>query len=277
MYRNNVTLFSQTIGRPREHDERTAAALLAAAERLVQDGGPDAVSIRAVASAVGTTTRAVYSLYGSKQGLMDALAVHAFDLLRDGVSQLPATQAPVDDLVEAGLIFRRFAVEHPSLFRIAFGSTRDGPIRARPLVRNAAGVALDVLKTRIARLADARLIDSDRIDKVTLHFDASAKASPRSSYAARSRPTPQSSCGRTGSPRSYAVSRALSFLDQHTRVPRSHGQTRLAQPTSNPPSSASSRSYGVRAGGRAFAIGFRADFSIVADGAASHGLLLSPA
>jgi AcrR family transcriptional regulator len=145
---------------------------LAAAERLVQNGGPDAVSIRAVASTVGTTTRAVYSLYGSKQGLMDALAVHAFDLLRDGVSQLPTTQAPVDDLVKAGLIFRRFAVEHPSLFRIAFGSTSDSPIRARPAVRNAASVALDALKTKIARLADAHLIDSDRIDEVTLHFDA---------------------------------------------------------------------------------------------------------
>jgi AcrR family transcriptional regulator len=160
------------MGRPREHDERTAAALLAAAEALVQDGGPDAVSIRTVASKVGTTTRAVYSLYGSKQGLMDALAVHAFHLLHDGVGQLPTTQASVEDVVEAGLVFRRFAVEHPSLFRIAFGSTREGPIRARPLVRHAAIVALDVLKTRIARLADAGLIDGDRVDEVTLYFDA---------------------------------------------------------------------------------------------------------
>src|SRR5690242_10662106 len=117
------------VGRPREHDERTATALLAAAERLVEVGGPDVVSIRAVAGESGTTTRAVYSLYGSKQGLMDALAAHAFDLLRDGIGRLPTTPAPVDDLVEAGLMFRRFAVEHPALFRLAFGSTRDGLMR----------------------------------------------------------------------------------------------------------------------------------------------------
>ncbi len=160
------------MGRPREHDEQTAAALLAAGERLVETGGPDAVSIRAVADEVQTTTRAVYSLYGSKQGLMDALAVRAFELLRDGVARLPTTAAPVDDLVAAGLVFRRFALEHPSLFRIAFGSTRDGAIRARPLVREAATIALEVLKTRIARLGDAGLIDGDRIDEVTLHFDA---------------------------------------------------------------------------------------------------------
>lgn len=160
------------MGRPREHDDRTAAALLGAAERLVQDGGPDAVSVRAVAKEVGTTTRAVYSLYGSKQGLMDALALFAFDLLRDGVERLPATQAPLDDLVEAGLVFRQFAIEHPSLFRIAFGDTRGSPMRARPTVRNAAIVALNALRAKIARLADAGLIDHDRVDEVTLHFDA---------------------------------------------------------------------------------------------------------
>jgi AcrR family transcriptional regulator len=160
------------VGRPREHDERTAAALLAAAERLIELGGPDLVSMRAVAGEVRTTTRAVYSLYGSKQGLMDALAAQAFHLLRDGVGRLPTTPAPVDDLIEAGLMFRRFAVEHPALFRLTFANTRDGPMRARPVVRDAAIVALDALKTRIARLADAGLIDGDRIDEVTLHFDA---------------------------------------------------------------------------------------------------------
>src|SRR5438270_384223 len=83
-----------------------------------------------------------------------ALAARAFELLRDGVGRLPATPAPVEDLVQAGLVFRRFAIEHPSLFRIAFGSTPDGPIRARPVVREAATIALEALKTRIARLAD---------------------------------------------------------------------------------------------------------------------------
>ncbi len=130
------------------------------------------MSIRGVANAVGTTTRAVYSLFGSKQGLMDALGAHAFALLRDGVGQLPALPDPIDDLVEAGLVFRRFVVEHPSLFRIAFGTRPDAPLRNRPIVRDASIVALNLLKQRIARLADAGLIDHDRIDEVTFHFDA---------------------------------------------------------------------------------------------------------
>src|SRR6516165_7239233 len=107
-----------SMGRPREHDDETAAALLVAAERIVEEHGPDALSVRGVAGDVGTTTRAVYSLFGSKEGLIAALGAHAFDLLRAGLDALPTTNDPAADLIAAGLMFRCFAIEHPSLFAI---------------------------------------------------------------------------------------------------------------------------------------------------------------
>src|SRR5438067_5844193 len=115
------------MGRPREHDQRTAAALLRAAERTIQDRGPDALSVRGIAIEVGTTTRAVYSLFGSKEGLIAALGVHAFDLLRAGLDALPTTNDPQADLVAAGLMFRRFATEHPSLFAIGVQRSLSAP------------------------------------------------------------------------------------------------------------------------------------------------------
>ena len=66
------------MGRPREHDERTAERLLDAAERIVEAKGLDSLSVRVVAHATGTTTRAVYSLFGSKDGLVVALGKRAF-------------------------------------------------------------------------------------------------------------------------------------------------------------------------------------------------------
>jgi AcrR family transcriptional regulator len=41
-------------------------ALLDQAELLLSSGGPEAVSVRNVAQAAGTTTRAVYTVFGSK-------------------------------------------------------------------------------------------------------------------------------------------------------------------------------------------------------------------
>ena len=102
------------MGRPREHDERTAAALLAAAERAIEDGGSEALSVRGIANDVGTTTRAVYSLFGSKDGVIAALGAQAFEFLRAGVESLALTEDPAADLVETGLVFRRLAIERPT-------------------------------------------------------------------------------------------------------------------------------------------------------------------
>src|SRR6188472_199497 len=150
------------MGRPREHDERTAAALLAAAERAVAEGGPEALSVRGVANEVGTTTRAVYSLFGSKDGLLAALGARAFDFLRDGLDALPKTDDPVADLVETGLVFRRLATERPALY--AIGVERDLP-RLPPWqpVCDAADAAFDVLLLHVARLGEAGLLGDQTV------------------------------------------------------------------------------------------------------------------
>jgi AcrR family transcriptional regulator len=159
------------MGRPKLHDEHTAAALLDAAERIVEADGPDALSLRRLGEQTRTATRAVYSVYGSKDGLVAALAARGFDILRDGVAQVPTTPQPDRDLIEAGLVFRRYAVDHPSLFRIAFQNQPSG-LRTMPAVRDAVTDALDVLKRRIARLDDAGLLGDCSVDEATLHFHA---------------------------------------------------------------------------------------------------------
>jgi AcrR family transcriptional regulator len=159
------------MGRPREHDERTAVALLAAAERAVEDGGPDALSVRGIANEVATTTRAVYSLFGSKDGLIAALGVHAFDFLRDGLNALEPTDDPAADLVETGLVFRRLAIERPALYSI--GVQRD--LRDLPgwsAVCDASNAAFDLLLQHVARLGDAGLLGEQSVMEATLAFHA---------------------------------------------------------------------------------------------------------
>jgi AcrR family transcriptional regulator len=109
------------VGRPSEHDDTTRAALLAAAERLIDEGGPDAASVRAVADEVGTSTRAIYSVFGSKQGLLEALATRLFEDLNEAIDAVPLTDDPAADLVAAGMqAFRKTVLAHPSLYRLVF-------------------------------------------------------------------------------------------------------------------------------------------------------------
>ena len=157
------------MGRRREHDEKTAAALLEAAERIIAAEGVDALSLREVARDAGTTTRAIYSLFGSKDGLLGALAVRAFNLLQREIEALPASDRPSDDLIEVALIYRRFALEHPALFSIAFHHA-DPAIW--PRFRTAAMDALGVLDERFEPLADADLLGGRSLAEASTQFRA---------------------------------------------------------------------------------------------------------
>ena len=161
------------MGRPREHDDGTRAALRAAAERLVAQGGPAALSVRAVAAEAGTTTRAVYSLFGSKEGLVvDALAQSAFEFLADGVDKLVETDDPVADLVAVGVpVFRTLVLEHPALYRIAFQRIMPG-LRAGPEVTAARALAHTRLHAKIQRVEDAGLLGTKTVLEAAVEFNA---------------------------------------------------------------------------------------------------------
>jgi AcrR family transcriptional regulator len=141
------------MGRPREHDEATADGLLRAAEGLLAAGGPDALSIRRVSDAAGTSTRAVYSVFGGKDGLRSALYRAMFQDLRQRLLAVPETADPVADLIRAGIDgFRAQALAHPNLFRLAF----EWPGRRTQTTkadRGEASATFDLLLHRVARAA----------------------------------------------------------------------------------------------------------------------------
>ena len=159
------------VGRPREHDEQTAARLLDVAERVVDSDGVAALSVRRVAREAGTTTRAVYSLFGSKDGLAVALGTRAFELLRTAIGEHPATSDPAADLAEAGVtVFRRFVVDHPSLYAIGFQKLLPAPELAAEF-RATSGEALAGLKARVARLEPSGL-GGRTVQEATTEFHA---------------------------------------------------------------------------------------------------------
>ena len=161
-----------SVGRRKEHDARTASALLDAAEEILQDDGVDALSVRTVAARIGTSTRAVYSVFGSKEQLLVALGVRAFQMLGSGVAALPATDNPAADLVAAGVtVFRPFAIDHPALFRIAM---QHAPAWSEVPgeVRGAAADALGTLMARVERLQEAGRLGAHDIQRATAAFHA---------------------------------------------------------------------------------------------------------
>jgi len=161
------------MGRPRGHDERTRAALLAAAELIVAEGGPGALSVRAVAERAGTSTRAVYSLFGSKDGLLvQALARGAFEFLYAEIAKLDETEDPAADLVDIGLlVVRRLVREHPALYRIAFQRIVPG-MEAGPELTAARQKAWHQLVGKVERLQAAGLLGDRSAAEAAVAFNA---------------------------------------------------------------------------------------------------------
>lgn len=159
------------VGRPREHDEGTRARLRAAAERLVAQGGPDALSVRRVADEAATTTRAVYTVFGSKEGLVAALAQTAFEFLLDEIDRLPETDDPAADLVAIGTrVIRRLVCEHPALYRIAF--QRIAGLQPEPKLVAARERAWVQLQGRVQRLKDFGLLDGKPVADAARELNA---------------------------------------------------------------------------------------------------------
>jgi AcrR family transcriptional regulator len=106
--------------RPRTHTEETREALVDAAGELLARHGPDALSLRRVAEKVGASTQVIYSLFGSKEGLIREMYRLGFKSLDDHLVAVAITGDPVRDLLELGLAYRASARAHPHLYDIMF-------------------------------------------------------------------------------------------------------------------------------------------------------------
>ncbi len=113
---------------------RTRVVELAA--RLIAEQGPHALSLRRLATAAGGSTQLVYTLFGGKPGLADALYAEGFRRLGEAMRAAAAeAPAPVGDparLVVLAQAYRRFAADEPAFFSVMFGPVIPGftPSRA---------------------------------------------------------------------------------------------------------------------------------------------------
>ena len=101
-------------------DPDQRAELLAAASRLLAAEGPDALTVRRIAAEAGCSTMGVYSRFGGKDGIVEALYVEGFQALAAAMDAVTRTVDPLADLVDCGLAYRRFALAHPTSYTVMF-------------------------------------------------------------------------------------------------------------------------------------------------------------
>jgi AcrR family transcriptional regulator len=98
-----------------------AIGLVGVAEALLIDEGPHALSLRRIADAAGTTTQSVYTEFGGKPGLVDALFRAGFQRLADRLAATVLPSGHVERLLELAIVYRSVAHDYPAHYELMTG------------------------------------------------------------------------------------------------------------------------------------------------------------
>ena len=104
----------------------TAERIRAAAGKLLEREGAEAVTMRRVAKAVGITPMALYRHFADREGLLNALADAGFGGLAARVAKIAMPAGPEEQLRNILDVFLDFALKKPRLFELMFLKRREG-------------------------------------------------------------------------------------------------------------------------------------------------------
>lgn len=127
--------------------EAVRRRIVDAAMRLLESGGRDAVTTRAVSAAAGVQPPTIYRLFTDMQGLLEAVAEAGFEEYLARKRELDLTEDPVADLHAGWDLHVQFGLDYPAHYLLMYGAPEQD--RTIPAVEE--GLArLRVLVERIA-------------------------------------------------------------------------------------------------------------------------------
>jgi AcrR family transcriptional regulator len=147
---------SVTSRRPRsrrgEGDALRVELLAAADDLLERTGDAAAVSLRAVAAEVGVAPTAVYLHFADRDELMITVVERGFGAFTDHLRAATTGSSALERLINQGVAYIRFAVEHPGHYRLLFSrislSGDDPELRRRCVEAGLSAFALCIEATQ---------------------------------------------------------------------------------------------------------------------------------
>ncbi|MFI6326130.1 TetR/AcrR family transcriptional regulator [Nonomuraea sp. NPDC050556] len=136
------------LGDQSTQNELRSRVLTVAVDLLVSDG-PESLSMRRIATEAGCTTTVIYTMFGSREGLAEALYLEGFERFRRFLESVPSRRDPFDNLTALGPAYREACLAEPGYYSLMFERAIPGfepSERARTLAR----AALNILDRVIA-------------------------------------------------------------------------------------------------------------------------------
>lgn len=110
----------------RTADNDLRSRLIDTAIGMLEESGPEALQARRLTAEAGTSTQAVYTLFGGMPGLFREVVREGFARFDRSVAEVPESDDPVTDCFAQGLAYRDWALRHPQLYRLMLGLSATG-------------------------------------------------------------------------------------------------------------------------------------------------------
>jgi AcrR family transcriptional regulator len=137
--------------RPKTHDDDLRRRLVNRAAEVIAEHGPGGLALRPVAAAEGTSTTAVYSIFGGRAGLIAAVGQTAIQGFVTAQRAVPTTEDPYQDLFDLGRAYRAWAIQNPALYQVLMSPSDSTAVHHGAMPQSAAaGPVFDVVMRLIA-------------------------------------------------------------------------------------------------------------------------------
>lgn len=136
--------------------ENVRRLLITAAHTILAREGSHALTVRRITEEAGVTTMNLYSRFGGKDGILEALFIDGFERLRADLDE-EVLDDPIADLRRRQTRYRRFALDNPTDYSLMFEGVVpefEPGTRGRAVARE----ALEALAHAVQRAIDAGAI-----------------------------------------------------------------------------------------------------------------------
>ena len=150
------------------HTAELGTKLVDEAGRILARDGAAALTLRRLATVTGTSTMAVYTLFGDKQGLLAAMHREGFARLAAAARRAQSSSDdPLEALAAQGFAYRETALANPHLYGLMFGTAAPG-FSPDPAGEAIAEAAYLPLVEGVQRCLDAGVMHGAGADRIAM-------------------------------------------------------------------------------------------------------------
>ena len=143
-------------------------AILTAAIGIVQNEGAAALTVRNVAVTAGCSTTGVYTYFGGKDGLVDAIFVDGFERFDTALASADHAPDPMQCLLRTGETYRAWALANPTQYQVMFTRAVPDFYASEPALARALQ-SFEALVGRVSRAIESGDLDAGEPHELAMH------------------------------------------------------------------------------------------------------------